>query len=109
MPYHTVELFVKSTTERANRWKATGPSTRVVLTGIEVAADGELAPWVPLDVNVLIYGDSITEGAGASDAQTTSWPAQLARLLAANGGTDCWAVVNAGISGNRLLHDGRTH
>jgi hypothetical protein len=24
IPYHTVELFVKSTTERANRWKSTG-------------------------------------------------------------------------------------
>lgn len=56
---------------------------------------------------LVAFGDSITEGAGASDAQTTSWPAQLARLLAANGSTDCWAVVNAGISGNRLLHDGR--
>lgn len=60
VPYHTIELFVKSTTERANRWKATGPSTRVILTGIE--SDGVLAPWVPSDLNVLIYGDSITEG-----------------------------------------------
>ena len=60
VPYHTVELFVKSTTERANRWQAAGPSTRIVLTGIET--DGKLAPWVPLDVNILIYGDSITEG-----------------------------------------------
>ena len=57
--YHTIELFVKSTTERANRWKpAVGPSTRVVLTGIE--SDGKLAPWIPSDVNVLVYGDSIT-------------------------------------------------
>jgi lysophospholipase L1-like esterase len=60
VPYHTVELFVKSTTERANRWKATGPSTRVILTGI--VTDGLLAPWVPLDINILVYGDSITEG-----------------------------------------------
>jgi hypothetical protein len=60
VPYHTVELFVKSTTERANRWAATGPSTRVILTGIET--DGKLAPWIPSDVNVLVYGDSITEG-----------------------------------------------
>ena len=29
-------------------------------TGIE--SDGVLAPWVPSDLNVLIYGDSITEG-----------------------------------------------
>jgi lysophospholipase L1-like esterase len=60
IPYHTVELVVKSTTEGANRWSASGNSTRVILTGIET--DGALAPWVPSDVNVLIYGDSITEG-----------------------------------------------
>ena len=60
VPFHTVELFVKSTTERANRWSASGNSTRVILTGIET--DGELAPWLPSDVNVLLYGDSITEG-----------------------------------------------
>lgn len=59
-PYHTVELLVKSTTERANRWSSTGNSTRITLTGIET--DGTLAPWVPSDVNILIYGDSITEG-----------------------------------------------
>jgi lysophospholipase L1-like esterase len=60
VPYHSVELFVKSTTETANRWSATGPSTRVILTGI--VTDGTLAPWIPNNVNVLIYGDSITEG-----------------------------------------------
>ena len=60
VPFHSVELFVKSTTERANRWSATGNSTRVILAGIDT--DGTLAPWLPSDVNVLIYGDSITEG-----------------------------------------------
>lgn len=60
VPFHTVELLVKSSTERANRWTAAGNSTRIILTAIET--DGELAPWMPSDVNVLIYGDSITEG-----------------------------------------------
>ena len=60
IPYHSVELFVKSTTERAQRWSASGGQTRVNVTGIET--DGVLASWVPSDVNVLIYGDSITEG-----------------------------------------------
>ena len=32
-----------------------------MLTGLET--DGLLAPWLPSDANVLIYGDSITEGA----------------------------------------------
>ena len=60
VPYHSCELFVKSTTETASRWSATGPSTRVVLTGI--TTDGLLAPWVPSSANLLIFGDSITEG-----------------------------------------------
>ena len=60
VPFHTVTLLVKSTTERANRWSATGNSTRVILTAIET--NGALAPWVPSDVNILVYGDSITEG-----------------------------------------------
>jgi lysophospholipase L1-like esterase len=32
-----------------------------------------------------------------------SWPDQLQRLLAASPKGHCWAVANAGISGNRLL------
>jgi lysophospholipase L1-like esterase len=60
VPYHSAELFVKSTTETANRWSATGASTRIILTGI--VTDGVLAPWIPSNLNVLIYGDSITEG-----------------------------------------------
>jgi lysophospholipase L1-like esterase len=34
------------------------------------------------------------------------WPAQLARRIAGAAATGGWVVVNAGISGNRLLHEG---
>lgn len=54
---------------------------------------------------LVTFGDSITEGAGASRAM--SWPAQLGRLLAANPKGRCWAIANEGISGNRLLSQGR--
>lgn len=83
-------------------------SARVDLTGsvrkrvpalvsrIDVAA--------PAGVRTLVaFGDSITEGAASTPGAYMSWPDQVARLLP---GT-CWSVVNAGISGNRLLHDGR--
>lgn len=60
VPYHTLEVFVKSMTETANRWSAGVPSTRVVFTGL--VSDGELVMYIPNTVNVLIYGDSITEG-----------------------------------------------
>jgi lysophospholipase L1-like esterase len=65
---------------------------------VEAARPGKL---------LVAFGDSITEGAGASEAARTSWPAQLAGMLHAEAATRCWSVVNAGISGNRLLHDGR--
>lgn len=54
---------------------------------------------------LVTFGDSITEGAGASRAM--SWPDQLGRLLPASPQGQCWAVANAGISGNRLLSPGR--
>ena len=53
--------------------------------------------------NVLVtLGDSITEGAASTANAFRSWPDQLAARLAAHN----WAVVNAGISGNRLLRYG---
>jgi lysophospholipase L1-like esterase len=54
---------------------------------------------------LVTFGDSITEGAGSSRAM--SWPDQLGRLLSADPKAQCWAVANAGISGNRLLNSGR--
>ncbi|WP_311270645.1 SGNH/GDSL hydrolase family protein [Sphingobium sp. WCS2017Hpa-17] len=56
---------------------------------------------------LVAFGDSITEGAGASPGKGMSWPDQLATLLGQEKAGRCWAVANAGISGNRLLHDGR--
>ena len=54
---------------------------------------------------LVTFGDSITEGAGASKAM--SWPDQLGRLLPSSPQGRCWAIANAGISGNRLLSQGR--
>jgi lysophospholipase L1-like esterase len=51
---------------------------------------------------VVALGDSITEGALSTANAFHSWPDRLADRLA---GHD-WAVVNAGISGNRLLRYG---
>ncbi|WP_223302633.1 SGNH/GDSL hydrolase family protein [Halotalea alkalilenta] len=51
---------------------------------------------------VVVIGDSITDGATASLDQDSRWPDFLAARLAPHG----VAVVNAGISGARLLSDG---
>jgi lysophospholipase L1-like esterase len=56
---------------------------------------------------LLAFGDSITEGACATEGAHRDYPEQLTALLAAQHGSDrSWVVINSGISGNRLLHDG---
>lgn len=72
-----------------------------LVTGVEVSGGATSRVLVA-------FGDSITEGAGSSPGRAMSYPEQLGRMLAAGSKAgSCWAVGNAGISGNRLLHDGR--
>lgn len=55
---------------------------------------------------VVAFGDSITDGARSTVDADRSWPSDLAqRLLARPGHPAPLAVLNAGISGNRILHD----
>jgi lysophospholipase L1-like esterase len=54
---------------------------------------------------VVTLGDSITEGALSSANAFKGWPDRLAERLAADRAGRRWSVVNAGIGGNRLLHD----
>jgi lysophospholipase L1-like esterase len=54
----------------------------------------------------LTLGDSITDGVGATQGDYTDWPDLLANRLAGEQGTPGLAVVNEGIGGNRILHDG---
>jgi lysophospholipase L1-like esterase len=71
---------------------------RILLTEVEV----EAARTRPV---VVALGDSITDGHHATAGANTRWPDRLAERLAAQGGAFP-AVVNAGLSGNRLLADG---
>jgi lysophospholipase L1-like esterase len=70
------------------------------LTGISVAAgrSGGSAAIVAL-------GDSITDGATTTVGANRRWPDVLARRLRTTQGLDRLGVLNAGIAGNRLLHD----
>lgn len=70
-------------------------TARLVLSGIEVEAPASAG-------SVVVLGDSITDGATASLDQDQRWTDHLAARLAPQG----VAVVNAGISGARLLRDG---
>jgi lysophospholipase L1-like esterase len=55
---------------------------------------------------VVAFGDSITDGARSTLDANSRWPDYLARRLAARRGGPAMAVLNAGISGNRVLGDG---
>jgi lysophospholipase L1-like esterase len=69
------------------------------LSGVDVLA--------PADAGLIVaFGDSITDGATSTADTDSSWPSRLAQRLLANKATTNLAIVNEGISGNRLLHDG---
>jgi lysophospholipase L1-like esterase len=55
---------------------------------------------------VITFGDSITDGRNSTTNGNGRWPDDLARRLHANSKTANIAVLNEGIGGNRLLHDG---
>lgn len=69
------------------------------LSGLEVHAPGPAGTIVAL-------GDSITDGVGAEPGGYNDWPDLLAERLAAQESLPAMAVVNTGIGGNRVLHDG---
>lgn len=70
----------------------------LVLTGVDVLA--------PRPENAVIaVGDSITDGLGSPLDTDTRWSDALATRLARTGGAAGMAVLNAGISRNRLLAD----
>jgi lysophospholipase L1-like esterase len=68
------------------------------LTGVEVGASERAGAIVTL-------GDSVTDGFGSTPDTNQRWPNLLAARLQSNWGTSRLAVLNAGVSGNRVLHD----
>ncbi|MEO6186214.1 MAG: SGNH/GDSL hydrolase family protein [Steroidobacteraceae bacterium] len=107
--------------------KATGPCT-CHLTGVDelaVSPPGNFVgkPFTPVSKaqfraflsvieidsprspgTIVTFGDSITDGVGATAGANRRWPDILANRLQAAG--KHWAVANAGISGNRVLSPG---
>jgi lysophospholipase L1-like esterase len=55
---------------------------------------------------IVAFGDSITDGATSTPDTTRSWPSDLAQRLAADPAHAHIAVINQGISGNKILSDG---
>ena len=69
------------------------------LNGVDVLAKPQAA-------SVVALGDSITDGHGTTTNGNTRWTDYLAQRLTANKATANVAVLNEGIGGNRLVHDG---
>src|SRR5262249_19523298 len=55
---------------------------------------------------IVAFGDSITDGATSTNDADRSWPSALAARILTTSGAPKLAVLNQGISGNRLLADG---
>ena len=56
--------------------------------------------------SVVAFGDSITDGWRSTSGANSNWPDVLADRLHADRSTRDLGVLNMGISGNRILHDG---
>ena len=74
-------------------------TSRFFATNVDVAA-------VPGARAIVTFGDSITDGTNSTIDANRRWPDVLASRLEANPQTRSIGVVNAGISGNRILNDG---
>jgi lysophospholipase L1-like esterase len=96
---HTTYIAKGDLTAAAAFTGATKRESWYWLSGIDVLAPTKTAL-------IVAFGDSITDGATSTPDMDQSWPSQLARRLAANKATAHFAIVNEGISGNRLLADG---
>jgi len=73
-------------------------TSRYFLDEVDVQAPGQPAAVVTL-------GDSITDGYHSQADANHRWPDRLAERLASRPDAAPVGVVNAGVSGNRILHD----
>jgi len=68
------------------------------LTTVEVRAPAKAGA-------VVILGDSVADGFASTPDTNQRWPNLLAERLQEHASTSDMAVLNAGLSGNRILHD----
>jgi lysophospholipase L1-like esterase len=73
--------------------------SRAFLSGVEVETRARAR-------TIVVLGDSISDGIGSTVDANRRWPDLLADRLAASSDDVDFGVVNAGISGNRVLADG---
>jgi lysophospholipase L1-like esterase len=69
------------------------------LAGVDVTASKQTG-------GVVTFGDSVTDGTRSTPDTNNRWPDHLARRLMSQARNHTMGVLNAAISGNRLLNDG---
>lgn len=102
--YHRTALQTSYVAEDGARWAAAedGAGYTTVtrqwyyVTGVDVQGDSA--------GSVVAFGDSLTDGNGSTSDANHRWPDRLAERLSQDGRRT--GVLNAGVSGNRLLRDG---
>jgi lysophospholipase L1-like esterase len=65
-----------------------------------------LVPAQPNQRVIVAFGDSTVDGDGSTPEADRMWPSDLFRRLEETHGGTQFAVVNEGLAGNRLLHEG---
>lgn len=103
--YHRTALQATFLARHGNRAGDTGGAaftTKVshwyYVTGVDVLG--------PAAGSVVALGDSLTDGNGSTFGANHRWPDRLSQRLRARPASRRPGVLNAGVSGNRLLQDG---
>jgi lysophospholipase L1-like esterase len=112
LPAEKITFFTDHSLSHATNYRAVGNQIHAAsLPGVTslkqwriLAAIDVMAPAA--NAAIVAFGDSITDGQGTTNGANLRWPNQLAARLQADPKYAHLAVVNEGIGGNRILHDG---
>jgi lysophospholipase L1-like esterase len=96
---HTTYIANGNVASAPNLNDATTRQSYYWISALEVMAPGDAGA-------IVAFGDSITDGATSTNDTDRSWPSILATRILSTPGAPKLAVLNQGISGNRLLADG---
>jgi lysophospholipase L1-like esterase len=81
------------------------PSTAEIMTSWPFLVGVDVARPTKVEA-IVAFGDSITDGSGSTRDANHRWPDALVERLYAGKRRDSIAVLNAGIGGNRVIHNG---
>ena len=112
LPEQKVGLFTDHPVSHATNYRAAGDQLR----SASMTDAKALKPWCVLnavdvkapasDYAIAAFGDSITDGQGSTNNANHRWPDMLAARLLADSKHAHIGVVDEGIGGNRILHEG---